>query len=41
MGDVRNANKISVELSEVKRSLGRPKHRWENNIRIDAKKIER
>jgi hypothetical protein len=32
MGEVRNAYKILVEKPEGKKSLGRPSHRWEDNI---------
>jgi hypothetical protein len=31
MGDMRNANKILVGIPEGK-PLGRPRHRWEDNI---------
>jgi hypothetical protein len=31
---MRNANKILVGKSDGKRSLGRPRHRWEDNIKI-------
>jgi len=27
-------------LSKRKRQLGRPKHRWEDNIRIDLQEVE-
>jgi hypothetical protein len=30
---------ISVGKPEKKRTLGRPRHRWEENIRMDFKKI--
>jgi hypothetical protein len=32
MLDIRNAYKILVEKREWKRSLGRPRRRWKNNI---------
>jgi hypothetical protein len=35
MGDIRNSHKILVCNPEGKRLLGRPRHRWENNIKID------
>jgi hypothetical protein len=38
-GEVRNAYKILVGKPEGKRSLGRPRHRWEDNIRVDIKEI--
>jgi hypothetical protein len=31
---------IFVEKSEGKRSLGRPRHKWKNNIRMDLREIE-
>jgi len=38
MGEMRNAYKILVRKLEVK-TFGRPRHRWENNIRIDLREI--
>jgi hypothetical protein len=35
MGEVRNAFEILTGKSEGNKSLGRPRHRWEDNIRID------
>jgi hypothetical protein len=32
MGVMRNAYKILIGNTEGKRSLGRPRHRWEDNI---------
>jgi hypothetical protein len=32
---IRNAYKIVAGKHEVKRPLGRPRHRWEDNIKID------
>jgi hypothetical protein len=32
MGEMKNAYKILVEYSEGKSPLGRPVHRWEDNI---------
>jgi hypothetical protein len=39
MGDMRNAYKILVGKSEGKRSLGRPRRKRENNIRMDLREI--
>jgi hypothetical protein len=39
MGEMRNAYKILVEKPEGKRSLGRPRRRWEDNIKIDLREI--
>jgi hypothetical protein len=38
MGEMRRAGKIFVEESEERRPLGRYKHRWEENIKIDLVK---
>jgi hypothetical protein len=39
MGKKRNAYKILVQKPEGKRPLGRPKHRWEHNIKIDLREM--
>jgi hypothetical protein len=39
MGEKRNAYKILVGKPEGKRPLGRPRRRWEDNIRIDLREI--
>jgi ribosome biogenesis protein Nip4 len=39
MGDMRNAHNILVGKSEGKRPLRIPKHRWEDNIRMDLREI--
>jgi hypothetical protein len=36
---MRNANKILVWKPDVKRPLGRPRHRWESNIKMDLTEI--
>jgi hypothetical protein len=40
MGEMRNVYKILVEKSEGKRPLGRPRRRWEDNIRMDLREME-
>jgi hypothetical protein len=35
MGEMRNMGRILVGKTDGRRSLGRPSHRWENNIRMD------
>jgi len=37
MEDVRNACKILIGKSEKKRPLGRPRHGWKGNIRMDLR----
>jgi hypothetical protein len=37
--EMRNAYKILVRRPEGKRSLGRHRHRWEDNIRMDLREI--
>jgi hypothetical protein len=37
MGKKRNAYRILVGNPEEKRPLGRPRHRWVNNIKMDLR----
>jgi hypothetical protein len=39
MGEVRGACNILVGRSEGRRPLGRPRRRWENNIKMDLREI--
>jgi hypothetical protein len=39
MGEKRNAYRILVGKPEEKRPLGRPRRRWEDNIRMDLREI--
>jgi hypothetical protein len=39
MGEMRNAYKILVGRPEGKKPLRRPRHKWEDNIRIDLREI--
>jgi hypothetical protein len=39
MGVVRNTYSIFVGKPEAKRLLGRPRRRWEENIRVDLREI--
>jgi hypothetical protein len=34
-GEMRNSYKVLVGKPEGKRPLGRPRHRWERNIKMD------
>jgi hypothetical protein len=40
MGKTRNAYKILVGKREGKRPLGRPRHSWQYNIRMDLRETE-
>jgi hypothetical protein len=39
MGEVRGAYNILVGRPEGRRSLGRPRRRWEDNIKMDLREI--
>jgi hypothetical protein len=39
MGEKRNAYRVLVRKPEGKRSLGRPRHRWVDNVKIDLRDI--
>jgi hypothetical protein len=39
MGEIKNAYKILIGKPEEKKLLGRPRRRWEVNIRIDLAEI--
>jgi hypothetical protein len=39
MGGMRNAYEISAGKPEQMRPLGRPRNRWEYNIRMDLKEV--
>jgi len=39
MGDERGAYRVFVGRPEGTRPLGRPRHRWENNIKVDLKEV--
>jgi hypothetical protein len=40
MGDGRGVYRVLVGKPEGKRSLGRPKRRWEDNIRMDLQEVD-
>jgi hypothetical protein len=37
MGELRNEYRVLVTKPEAKKYLGRPRHTWENNIKLDRK----
>jgi hypothetical protein len=39
-GEKRYAYRILVEKSEGKRPLGRPRHKWVDNIKMELREIE-
>jgi hypothetical protein len=39
-GETRNVYRLLVGKSEGKRSLRRPRHRWEDNTKIDLREIQ-
>jgi hypothetical protein len=39
MGEERGAYRILVERPEGRRPLGRPRHRWEDNIKTDLREV--
>jgi hypothetical protein len=39
MGEGRGVYRVSVGKPERKRPLGRPRHRWEDNIKMDLKEF--
>jgi hypothetical protein len=40
MEEMRSAYKISIGKPEGRSPLGRPRRRWEGNIRIDLRELE-
>jgi hypothetical protein len=39
MGERRGEYRVLVGKPEVKRPLGRPRHRWEDNIKMDLHEV--
>ena len=39
MGERRGVNRVLVGKPEGKRLLGRPRHRWEDNIKMDLQEV--
>jgi hypothetical protein len=40
MGEDRGVHRVLVEKPEEKSPLGRPRHRWEDNIKMDLQEVE-
>jgi hypothetical protein len=40
MGERRGAYRLLVKNSKGRRPPGRPKHKWENNIKMDLQEVE-
>jgi hypothetical protein len=40
MGDRRGAYRALMRKPEGRRPLGRPRHRWEDNIKMDLEEVE-
>jgi hypothetical protein len=38
-GERRDVYRVLVVKPERKRSLGRPRHRWEDNIKVDLQEV--
>jgi hypothetical protein len=39
IGEKRNAYKVLAGKPEGKRSLGRPRHRWEDNVKLELEEM--
>ena len=39
MGEMRGVYRVLVGKPEGKRPLGRPRHRWEDNIKMDRQEV--
>jgi hypothetical protein len=39
MGERRSINRVLVGIPEEKRPVGRPRHRWEYNIKMDLQEV--
>jgi len=39
MGESRSLYRVLVGKSEEKKPLGRPRHRWEDNIKMDLQEV--
>ena len=41
MGEARDVHRVLVGKPEGKRPVGRPRHRWEDNIKMDLQEMGR
>jgi len=41
MGERRGVHRVLVGKPEGKRPMGRPRHRWEDNIKMDLREVGR
>jgi hypothetical protein len=39
MGEGRDVHRVLVRKREGKRPLGRPRHRWEDNVKMDLQEV--
>jgi hypothetical protein len=39
MGEKRRAYRVLMGTSEGRRTLGRPRHRWKDNIKMNLQKV--
>jgi len=39
MGEIRGAYRVLVRKPERKRPLGRPRRRWEDNVKMDLQEL--
>jgi hypothetical protein len=39
MGESRNTYRVLTRKLEGKRQLGRPRHKWEDNIKMDLQEV--
>jgi len=40
MGERRDVYRVLMGKPEGKRPFGRPRHRWEDNIKVDLRKVD-
>ena len=40
MGEMKGADRVLVGMPEGRRPLGRPRRRWEDNIKVDLQEVD-